>query len=51
MKAKGEKAVKDWINKDWINAEMKYKRAVVVLVGSQTASRKFVKYEIERVWN
>lgn len=46
VKAKGEKAVTDWID-----AEMKYKQAVVVLVGSQTASRKFVKYEIERAWN
>jgi len=46
IKAKGDAAVEAWIDK-----EMAYKAAVVVLVGSQTASRKFVKYEIRRAWS
>jgi|GEM_PF-493366 hypothetical protein len=36
--------------KDWINQQMSYKRAVVVLIGSQTASREWVQYEIRRAW-
>ncbi|WP_029211707.1 TIR domain-containing protein [Arsenicicoccus bolidensis] len=35
----------------WIDEEMKYKQAVIVLIGNQTASRKFVKYEISRAWS
>lgn len=46
VKARGEQAVKDWIDK-----EMAYKSAVVVLIGSETASRKFVKYEIRKAWS
>lgn len=46
VKAEGDDAVEEWIN-----AEMAYKAAVVVLIGSQTASRKFVKYEIRRAWS
>lgn len=34
--------------KNWIDSQMKYKRAVVVLIGSETAYRKWVKYEINR---
>ena len=30
---------------------MKYKSCVVVLVGSETASRKWVDYEIRKAWN
>ena len=45
VKAKGDKAVQDWIDK-----EMAYKGAVVVLIGSGTSSRKFVKYEIQKAW-
>lgn len=45
VKARGEQAVHDWIDK-----EMAYKGAVVVLIGSETANRKFVKYEIKRAW-
>jgi hypothetical protein len=36
---------------DWIDKQMAYKRAVVVLIGQQTASRPWVKYEIEKAWN
>lgn len=34
----------------WIDDQMKYKRAVVVLIGKQTAQRPWVKYEIEKAW-
>lgn len=46
VKANGDKGIQDWVA-----AEMKYKNAVVVLVGGQTASRKWVKYEIEKAWH
>lgn len=35
----------------WINEQMAYKRAVVVLIGPKTASRKWVQYEIRRAWD
>ena len=35
---------------DWIDEQMKYKRAVVVLIGQETASRPWVIYEIEKAW-
>ena len=37
--------------KNWIDSQMSYKRAVVVLIGSETASRPWVQYEIERAWD
>lgn len=46
IKRIGEVAVKNWIDEN-----MKYKRCVIVLIGSQTASRPWVRYEIERAWN
>ena len=46
VKARGRQAVQDWIDK-----EMSYKGAVVVLIGSQTASREWVKYEIKKAWS
>lgn len=36
--------------KAWIDKELKMRSCVVVLVGSQTASRKWVQYEIEQAW-
>jgi hypothetical protein len=45
IKGAGDQAVKNWITK-----EMAGKDAVVVLVGGATASRKWVKYEIEKAW-
>ncbi len=36
--------------KNWIDEQMKYKTAVVVLIGAETASRPWVKYEIEKAW-
>lgn len=35
---------------DWIDEQMAYKRAVVVLIGQETASRPWVIYEIEKAW-
>lgn len=35
----------------WIDSQMNYKRAVIVLIGQETASRAWVRYEIERAWS
>lgn len=35
----------------WIDENMKYKNCVVVLVGEETAGRKWVKHEIKKAWN
>ncbi len=35
----------------WIDGEMAYKRAVVVLIGKDTAGRPWVKYEIQKAWS
>ncbi|BBZ49099.1 TIR domain-containing protein [Mycobacterium heidelbergense] len=34
----------------WIDDQMRYKRAVVVLVGQETADRPWVQYEIQKAW-
>lgn len=36
--------------KKWIDENMKYKSCVVVLVGTQTAFRPWVEYEIKKAW-
>jgi len=36
--------------KSWIDSEMKKRSCVVVLIGNETASRKWVQYEIEQAW-
>ena len=36
--------------KNWINAQMAYKKAVIVLIGQQTAGREWVNYEINKAW-
>lgn len=46
VKRRGEQAIKNWIAEN-----MKYKSAVVVLVGAQTAQRRWVKYEIGYAWD
>lgn len=46
VKQQGDKAVEKWIDD-----KMKYKKAVVVLVGAQTASRRWVRHEILKAWN
>lgn len=45
VKRRGDAAVREWIDE-----QMKYKQAVVVMIGAETASRKFVQYEIQRAW-
>lgn len=45
IKKQGEDAVKKWIDDN-----MKYRSCVIVLIGEETASRKWVKYEIEKAW-
>lgn len=35
----------------WIDGEMAYKRAVVVLIGKETTGRPWVKYEIQKAWS
>lgn len=46
VKEQGKDAVEDWINR-----QMNYKQAVIVLIGNQTASRPFVQYEVDRAWS
>lgn len=36
--------------KSWIDNEMKWRSCVVVLIGAETANRKWVQYEIEHAW-
>lgn len=45
VKRNGDAAVEKWIDES-----LKYKRCVIVLIGSQTANRPWVKYEIKRAW-
>lgn len=45
VKRKGDAAVERWIDEN-----MKYKRCVIVLIGSETANRRWVKHEIKRAW-
>lgn len=46
VKRKGDDAVHAWIDE-----QMRYKQAVIVMIGNETASRKFVRYEIKRAWD
>lgn len=46
VKRRGDQAIKNWIAE-----QMKYKSAVVVLVGAQTAQRPWVKHEIAYAWD
>jgi len=45
VKKKGDAGIKKWINDN-----MNYRSCVVVLVGEKTATRPWVKYEIEKAW-
>lgn len=45
VKRKGERAIQNWIDDN-----MRYRGCVIVLVGSNTANKKWVKYEIEKAW-
>ena len=43
VQRKGEETIKRWIN-----TNMNYRSCVIVLIGSETLSRKWCKYKIER---
>ena len=45
VKRQGDAAIKKWIDDN-----MKNRSCVVVLIGTDTADRKWVKYEIKRAW-
>jgi len=45
IKRKGDESIKKWINDN-----MRYRSCVIVLVGEETANRKWVKYEIQKAW-
>lgn len=45
VKRNGELAIKNWIDNN-----MRYKDCVIVLIGSETATRKWVNYEIRKAW-
>lgn len=45
VKGRGTAAVQAWIDD-----KMKYKKAVIVLIGQETADRPWVRYEIEKAW-
>ncbi len=45
VKKKGDVTIKDWIDDN-----MKYRSCVIVLVGEETANRKWVKHEIKKAW-
>lgn len=46
VKRGGDKAIEKWIN-DQLNG----RSCTIVLIGSETAGRKWIKYEIEKTWN
>lgn len=46
VKKKGDKGIQEWIDNN-----MKNRSCVVVLVGSETSSRKWIKYEIKKAWS
>ena len=37
--------------RNWINNQMRGKSCAIVLIGSQTSGRKWIRYEIEKAWN
>lgn len=45
MKRKGKDAIEKWIND-----AMSYRTCVVVLIGSETYSRKWCNYEVQHAW-
>lgn len=46
VKQQGDAAIKKWIDD-----QMAYKKAVVVLIGSETANRRWVQHEIAKAWD
>ena len=45
VKRRGEASIKEWID-----SNLRYKSCVIVLVGEETANRKWVQYEIKKAW-
>jgi len=45
IRQRGDSAIRNWID-----SSMKYKRCLIVLIGSRTATRRWVKYEIDKAW-
>src|SRR5215469_2365110 len=45
VKRKGDAAIEKWIDEN-----MKYRRCVAVLIGSETANSDWVRYEIKKAW-
>ena len=46
IKKGGDRAIKRWIN-----AQLQNRTCTIVLVGSNTANREWISYEIEKSWN
>lgn len=46
VKRGGDKAIEKWIDDNMFS-----RSCVVVLIGEETAKRKWIKYEIEKAWN
>jgi len=46
VKKGGETAIQEWID-----GQLKGKSCTIVLIGANTAGRKWIKYEIEKSWN
>lgn len=46
VKKGGEQAIKNWIN-----GQLSGRSCTVLLIGSNTAGRKWINYEIEKTWN
>jgi tRNA-dihydrouridine synthase len=46
IKNKGKSAIQGWID-----ANLKGKSCLIVLIGSNTANRPWINYEIEKAWN
>lgn len=46
VRRRGDKAIEQWIDE-----QMKYKSAVVVLVGAETDTRTWVRFEIAKAWD
>ena len=45
VKKKGDKAIENWIDN-----QLKGRSCTVVLIGAETANRKWIKYEIKKSW-
>ena len=46
VKRRGDKAIKAWIN-----AQISTRSCAIVLIGTETAQRQWIQYEIEAAWN